>query len=1047
MSTTSPNAPICSFYQQGCCKYGSRCKNQHLSPVSETNKNQGQSLNRNRAQSRKKGGWSATAEVVDHRHTNTAIDAVSGQADADSSREARGHRDIDRSGSRVCFSWQKGNCAKGEACRFDHAPKMRYESVERENQTPEEGNRIPSSSAVPLPKVNNNPCYAWMKGTCTRGENCRFVHDANTPGFSRQRRPNKENHAKLAEAKAEEVRNEKERLRQEEAQRKRDEERRRREETRIRQEEEQRRFDEEQRTTDAQRTHQCIVFGSIVTFSSGLAIQNTIAGFDSCRIRVKNIPRDARPNEVEDLFVRQGLDVSEFHVVSVNNTGNGKQDVDVVTTVTVAQTLTTGFEGMEFRGETLEFEIGTFNQPGGMGALAPRDENVLTISCRAPSATYIVEYTDMATCHSKVAELNGRICSGRRVKVEMNQPPPGRFIPSFRPNTIKISNLPDSPLTLIYDFVQYGGGNVRLLKSHSFDVDVASLRLRSHIDYVDGVEVQSFNVTSRGDTEAGIFSVRVRFESWESAKKVQEALVNRRFDFIGDSMFWFKLPPRELYTITILPEQYRAQASLWTELQQSIKDRKACDLFIRQLPRGDYRVQVSGAVRAAIGALKVRVESLAAGEKFDQWHEHLVRPPAVLTKRITDAGAFMRADFRKHAIKLYGNSVAITQAKTILKEELDRLMSLQFSVKLERRSVGYFLRTGLNAMKEVFGDDCVTLDIRLARITIRGGEEVRLHLNNHIAESLKMVVVKVAPGTHTCPVCYDEASAPFQLVCQHVYCTACIRHFLTSAAETGMFPLVCMGNEATCGTPISIPVIQKFLPQNSFGHLLETVFTSYVDKQPQVFGYCKTPDCTQIYRKSESVSLLRCPSCFSEICSSCGEDSHVGKSCEEARNSNSAAEQERLSEAWIMQQSGIKKCPSCSRLLDKIDGCNHVKCLCGSHICWRCMGVFPEHDIYRHMSAEHGGFFTADPTPNINNNVPVDLFRGADYGEQVRLLREVEVRRQQEQERQRRMNEARQRLLRESQRVREFAAQQRAREVAAQQQRDREQQGSFCIVM
>ncbi len=159
-------------------------------------------------------------------------------------------------------------------------------------------------------------------------------------------------------------------------------------------------------------------------------------------------------------------------------------------------------------------------------------------------------------------------------------------------------------------------------------------------------------------------------------------------------------------------------------------------------------------------------------------------------------------------------------------------------------------------MREVFGEDSLALDIRSAVITVRGGEEVRLHLDNHITESRKSVNVKRRPRTHTCPICYDDVSTPFQLVCEHVYCTGCIRHFLTSAAETGNFPLVCMGNESKCGTPISIPVIQKFLPPTAFDHLLETVFTTHVDKRPQEFRYCKTPDCMQIYRRSEAVSVL-----------------------------------------------------------------------------------------------------------------------------------------------------------------------------------------------
>ncbi|PBK60873.1 hypothetical protein ARMSODRAFT_680400 [Armillaria solidipes] len=1008
MATTSTNAPICRFYQRGSCKFGSRCRNQHLSVLSGNNTNQRQNLNKNRVRTRRKlGGQPGTAEPIANRRISTAIDAVTGQSNAASSgaplprSNSQYHAWMNTRGEEYQFV-HDANCrldkedhvklAKAKAEDKAENERLRQEEVQRKR---DEETRIRQEEQQR--RIDEEQLTADAHWPRTRQYIVFGTFDSGSEaGPSRQPQ---ENNVMIAEAKAQELREENERLYQEEVWRKRDE-RHRQEETCIRQEEEQHRIDEEQRTADAHRAHQCTVFGSVVTFSSGLAIQNIIAGFDCCRIRVKNIPHDARPHEVEDLFLQQGLDVSEFHVVSVGSTSNGTKQADIVTNATVAQILAAGLEGIEFRDERLEFEIGTFNLPGGMGALAPEDENVLTISCMGPSATYSVAYPDMTTCHSKVAELNGRIYSGRKVKVEINQTISVHFVPTVRRNAIKISNLPnDASLAMVCDFAKSDYLHVQLLTSSDFDIEAACHQLRWQINKVAGSEVQSFVVTSRGDTEAGIFSVRVRFKTWECAKKVEDALANRCYPFVGNSMFWFKLPQQQLYTIIIPSQQYRAQASLWTDLEASIKleDPKACDLLIRQEPGGDFRVQISGAVKAAIGALKVRIESLASGEKFDQWHELLALPSAALMKKIKDAGAFMRSDFRMGSIKLYGTSVAITRAKAILKEEIDRLMSMHWSsIQLERRSVGYFLRTGMTAMKEVFGEDCATLDIRSARITIRGGEEIRLHLKNHIAESLKAFIVQIALGNHTCPVCYDEASAPFQLVCQHVYCTACIRHFLTSAAETGIFPLACMGNNATCGTLISIPVLQKFLPQNSFDHLLETVFTSYVNKQPQFFGYCKTPDCTQIYRKSESPSPLLCPSCFSEICSSCGGDSHVGKSCEEARIFNNTAEQERLSEAWIMQQNGIKKCPACSRLLEKTAGCNHMQCPCGSHICWRCMGVFPVADIFHHMNAEHGGYYTADPTPdaNMNNNVP-DPFQGADYREQARLLRELEVRRQQ----------------------------------------------------
>ena len=52
-----------------------------------------------------------------------------------------------------CYAFQRGECTRGDACRFSHDP----------NAT------APKASGV---------CYAFQKGECTRGDACRFQHTA-----------------------------------------------------------------------------------------------------------------------------------------------------------------------------------------------------------------------------------------------------------------------------------------------------------------------------------------------------------------------------------------------------------------------------------------------------------------------------------------------------------------------------------------------------------------------------------------------------------------------------------------------------------------------------------------------------------------------------------------------------------------------------------------------------------------------------------------------------------------------------------------------------
>ncbi|RJE18416.1 hypothetical protein PHISCL_09251 [Aspergillus sclerotialis] len=83
-----------------------------------------------------------------------------------------------------------------------------------------------------------------------------------------------------------------------------------------------------------------------------------------------------------------------------------------------------------------------------------------------------------------------------------------------------------------------------------------------------------------------------------------------------------------------------------------------------------------------------------------------------------------------------------------------------------------------------------------------------------------------------------------------------------------------------------------------------------------------------------------------------------------ARRAPPELENWRCGDCYIPPQTqsngddNIKPCPGCGTMAEKIGGCDHIQCTgCGTHWCFFCGGMFPEKDIYRHMSEAHGGYF------------------------------------------------------------------------------------------
>ncbi|KAF9529016.1 hypothetical protein CPB83DRAFT_790938 [Crepidotus variabilis] len=795
--------------------------------------------------------------------------------------------------------------------------------------------------------------------------------------------------------KEEELRRQRE-VREQENRRKAEEKRRREEAERLRREEERRREDERraeaQRKAEEQRreqervakaakearyrkeaavTQQFVVGeSSLITCAAGLDIQHVVPGFDLCRIRIKNLPSNAKQNEVSDIFMQQGVSKSDFFIFDFNRPRPGQKKLEVTALAKADQgeAITIGLDGIEFREEILSFEV-----VDNITGFVKKNNPFLTVSWKGPKVkteTLVATYCSRANAERWANRINGKDWNGFKLKANVDED----LNDLERRFRVTITNCPPDAANDPSTHALTGTFAVRAPHPLEETAEATALgNVRDHVLRQKGAQQDTYKVTlpdgNDGETKASI-----HFDTWANVKRAYASVHKKRVLGRGGNLgphllAWHSKP---LHYLGVVPNrQYTAQRRQWDALAEKKPGREAW-VHVRRGDRGDVMlVRVLGEDEKAAGALKVRAEALVAGETLDATYWH----PSFLTvagRQFFDdvheeTEAHIRSDFKTHVLKIYGEPEMIEAGRSMIREEVKRKAAEEVVWTIDRGSVGFFVREGLGRLRALIGEENVTSQLvrRPTTITIKGGEEATHHLQRLIEES-RTATHHAAQGTgdrDSCPVCTDEPTNPEQLGCGHTYCAGCLKHFLSSAADTKTFPLVCVGNDATCNTPLSIPFIRRFMQPQAFQHLIDVTFTYYLEQHPQELKYCTTPDCRQVYRRQQSAQTARCPSCFKTICSSCDDDVHDNMSCEETRLIRNPAEQERRN-TELMNQSGYKQCPRCSLWIEKTEGCNHMTCRCGAHICWRCLAVFgTPGETYTHLNSVHGTYLDVEEPP------------------------------------------------------------------------------------
>jgi hypothetical protein len=376
--------------------------------------------------------------------------------------------------------------------------------------------------------------------------------------------------------------------------------------------------------------------------------------------------------------------------------------------------------------------------------------------------------------------------------------------------------------------------------------------------------------------------------------------------------------------------------------------------------QGAMCVILEGEDVPTISKVKAELEAVLAGNLMTSengrpvWHRHFTQPSGLrFLSECESFGALILSDSKRSTLRLYGPKAAQAQVRQVVGARLKLLKQETRFFALRARSLPYMLKEGgLARLQKKFGSDVIRLDLLGKFLIIYGdpqaAQAAKLEINNAI--HLFRGVRRLEP-TKQCPACGDTLDVPIAMECGHCYCKECLRHFLLSARDVVTFPLRCIGDSGKCNSLLSLHIIQAVLTTEENELLVRAAFASYILGHARELRYCPTPNCSQLYRPASlpDPTPFQCPSCLRFVCTYCHAD-HLGATCRDWR--------ERHDEKFNLWRAehDVKPCPNCSVNIDRVDGCNHLICICGTHLCWQCLKKFSDgREVYQHMFREHGG--------------------------------------------------------------------------------------------
>lgn len=428
---------------------------------------------------------------------------------------------------------------------------------------------------------------------------------------------------------------------------------------------------------------------------------------------------------------------------------------------------------------------------------------------------------------------------------------------------------------------------------------------------------------------------------------------------------------------------------LMTALQQQHPGTK---IFFSEKESRFHRIQINGTSLAVAAGCKSAIEKLMEGltvvdgDLGDSATRLLFsKKGAQLAKAVEGATkTLVMCDKRTQVAKIYGSKEKKVAA---LEELLSRLAKLQSEIKCRQVALrGEGLPAGLmREIVKVYGADLqglrelagagvyIGIDHRDHLLLVEGGDmdavmKVQVAVAN-VARLLGQIDMAATGGdcppllggvatnaVNECSICFCPMEDQHCLEgCGHAFCRSCLIDQINSAIRHREgFPLTCAHNE--CSQTFQLTDIRGLLTVEQQQDLQNASLSAFVAQSHGQYKFCTTPDCPNVYRISTGCGhSFTCAVCLVQLCTACHVEYHEDLSCEEYMEFK--LDPDASLHAWRKgKEKHVKNCPACSSVIEKIDGCNHMTCKCGKHVCWVCLATFGDATLcYDHLRTLHGG--------------------------------------------------------------------------------------------